>query len=205
MRSEIKYKVCMLEEFSKHYIRDGSPKNENALSIEADVRELTKFLGGSSFSRGLYRIMLSSERPEWNSLTLQAFPAFAGRLSCFAYDWLGRIFALDSGRLVEGLPGVVMLEPGTGQALEIPCHLASFHDEELIEFSDAALAVTFHQSWLSHGGSPPAYGQCIGYLQPLFLSGKDEVVNLGARDMKVYWDISAQLIAKVRNIPTTAH
>ncbi len=37
---------------------------------------------------------------------------------------------------------VLMLEPGTGEALEIPCTIKSFHDRELIENRDAALAAT---------------------------------------------------------------
>lgn len=195
----------MLEVFSARYIRDGGTRTHDVLSVEPSVQALIQSLGGSSFSRGLYRVMLPNDTHEWDSTASKTFPDFAGRLSCFAYDWLGRIFALDSGRLVDGLSGVVMLEPGTAQALEIPCHLASFHDEELIEFNDAALATEFHNSWLSHGGTAPSYRQCIGYLQPLFLSGKDKITNLAVNDMNVYWEITSQLILKVRGMSSTAH
>jgi hypothetical protein len=194
----------MLEVFSKHYIRDGDARTHTAFSIEPSLKDFIQLLGGSSFSRGLYRVILESEKHEWDLTASKAFPAFGNRLTCFAYDWLGRIFALDPGRLVDGLPGVVMLEPGTGDALEIPCHLSSFHDEELIEFRDAALAAEFYENWLSQGGPAPSYSQCIGYLRPLFLSGKDEVANLGVSDLDVYWEIASQLILKVRGIPTAA-
>jgi hypothetical protein len=29
-----------------------------------------------------------------------------------------------------------MLEPGTGQALEIPCNLGAFHDVELVKYRE---------------------------------------------------------------------
>ena len=96
----------MLEVFSKRYIRDGDARTHGAISIEPSVQALIQLLGGSSFSRGLYRVILAGEKREWDSTASKAFPSFAGRLSCFAYDWLGRIFALDSGRLVDGLPGL---------------------------------------------------------------------------------------------------
>jgi hypothetical protein len=194
----------MLEVFSKHYIRDEDARAHDAFSIEPSVQALIQLFGGSSFSRGMYRVILESEKHAWDLTASKAFPAFGNRLSCFAYDWLGRIFALDPERLIDGLPGVVMLEPGTGQALEIPCHLSSFHDEELIEFSDAALAAEFYENWLSQGGATPSYSQCIGYLRPLFLSGKDEVTNLAVSDMNVYWEIASQSMLKVRGMSTTA-
>lgn len=195
----------MLEVFSKHYIRDGAAGTHQVFSVEPSVMALIQLLGGSSFSRGLYRIILESEKYEWDLTASKAFPDFGNRLSCFAYDWLGRIFALDPGRLVGGLPGVVMLEPGTGEALEIPCHISSFHDQELIEYRDAALAAEFHENWLSQGGPAPSYSQCIGYLRPLFLSGKDEVANLAVNDLNVYWEIASQLILQVRGVSATAH
>ena len=192
----------MLEVFSKHYIRDGRVDAEEALSIASNVQDLIQNLGGASYSNGLYRVIRSNEKTEWDLIVAQAFPVFGNRLSCFAYDWLGRIFSLDPEREIDGLPGVIMLEPGTGQTLEIPSHLASFHDEELIEFSDAALAAGFHRNWLSHGGAIPTYEQCIGYVKPLFLGGKDDIGNLAPSDIKVYWGIASQLITKVRSLPT---
>jgi len=91
-----------------------------------------------------------------------------------------------------------MFEPGTGEALAIPCNLETFHDEELVEYGDAALASEFQERWLANDGAAPQYGQCIGYKKPLFLGGADELGNLEMFDVDVYWHLMAQLISKVR-------
>jgi hypothetical protein len=93
---------------------------------------------------------------------------------------------------------VLLFEPGTGQALEIPCNLASFHEQELSEFKDAALAADFHAKWIRAGGAVPRYHECIGYRKPLFLRGKNTVDNLERLDLDVYWTLAGQLIAKAK-------
>lgn len=94
-----------------------------------------------------------------------------------------------------------MLEPGTGEALEIPVSQAAFHDEELANEPDAAAAYSFFEQWLAAGGVRPDYGQCIGYKQPLFLGGADDIANLEAVDFDVYWNLAAQILARVRGLP----
>lgn len=94
-----------------------------------------------------------------------------------------------------------MFEPGTGQALEIPCNLITFHDNELISYSEAALAAGFYGQWLANGGATPKHDQCIGYMKPLFLGGKDVIGNLDLSDLDVYWCLSGQLIQKTRSFP----
>lgn len=153
---------------------------------------------GDTYLQGAYRLHRPQDIARFTALATEAFPAFAGRISCFGADWLGRQFATDEGRIVAGKPLVLLLEPGTGEALEIPLDRIAFHEQELIEEPDAAVAYSFFEQWLSTGGSRPAYDQCIGYRQPLFLGGADEVSNLELSDFDVYWTISAQLLAKVR-------
>ncbi|WP_249150602.1 T6SS immunity protein Tdi1 domain-containing protein [Bradyrhizobium sp. JYMT SZCCT0180] len=97
-----------------------------------------------------------------------------------------------------------MFEPGTGEALEIASSLQTFHDDELIEFGDAALAIDFHQRWLASGGTEPDYAQCVGYRKPLFLGGADEIENLELSDLDVYWHLMGQLIVKTKSVPQGA-
>ncbi|MFD2056612.1 hypothetical protein ACFSQT_27100 [Mesorhizobium calcicola] len=47
------------------------------------------------------------------------------------------MFAVDSQRLEEGQPGVLLFEPGTGEAHEIPANIETFHDDLVIENADA--------------------------------------------------------------------
>lgn len=150
---------------------------------------------------GAYRRHRPEDMANCTELAVSAFPELADRIECFGADWLGRQFATDQGRIVRGLPQVLMLEPGTGEALEIPVDLATFHDKELAQQADAAAAYSFFQQWLEAGGPRPDYHQCVGYKRPLYLGGVDEVMNLELVDFEVYWTISAQFLERVRCLP----
>ena len=194
----------MFERFNSQFRRDaalsGAGDGGLAERCEPPLRELFHRFEGASFNDGLYRVMSADTFKAAHVLVSQGFHEFAYRITAFAFDWLGRVFALDSSRLEEGLPGVVMFEPGTGQALEIPSNLATFHERELIDFSDAALAARFHAEWLASGGAAPKHSQCVGYKKPLFLAGKDELSNLALSDLDVYWALSGQILQQTRGL-----
>jgi hypothetical protein len=166
-----------------------------------EVSQLLMSFGGSSFGSGLYRVVHPSDLSAWHDRFHLAFPQFKDCVTCFGFDWLGRAFALDNRRLQSGQPRVIMFELGTGEALEIPANLQSFHEEELIEHGEAALAISFHEKWLAGGGEAPKYTQCVGYQKPLFLGGDDEVWNLELSDLDVYWHVVGQLVRKTRGLP----
>jgi hypothetical protein len=195
----------MYDIFRSYFPVDYRVASENMPDFDAKgdcygLLELILEFGGCSFDKALYRVMTPSSTSEWNKTIEYAFPDFYGRVQCFGFDWLGRIFALDSGRLEEGYSGVVMFEPGTGQVLEIPCNIVTFHNQELVEYSEEALAVSFRFQWLVRGAAP-SYEECIGYRTPLFLGGKDVVDNLEISNLDVYWTLTAQLIRKARGLP----
>jgi len=87
-----------------------------------------------------------------------------------------------------------MLEPGTGQVLEIPAPFSRFHDEELVDYAEAALATSFFEVWSATHRSVLGFGECAGYRTPLFLGGSDDVQNLELSDIDVYWTIVGQLL-----------
>lgn len=200
----------MFEKFEVQFIPENEPAESSNVPTTASLNdfrlgELITLYGGKSFNNGIYRILPFQELSQWDGLVESAFPSFAGRLTCFAIDWLGRIFTLDAGRLENGHPGVLLLEPGTAEALEIPCDIESFHEKELIKYREEALAESFYRQWLDQGGMPPQVSQCVGYKRPLFLGGSDTVNNLVISDLDVYWTISAQLIRKTRGLPPEAN
>lgn len=94
-----------------------------------------------------------------------------------------------------------MFEPGTGEALEVPCDIQTFHDHELIAFCEEVLAADFHKAWLESGGGEPGYSQCIGFRKPLFLGGTGDLDNFELSDLGVYWHLMAQLIVQTRELP----
>ena len=196
----------MLGNFQNCFTRDTEPVQTSKEGRfgrikDTSLQEFLAYFGGVSFNRGLYRFMTPLIFGLAEEFITEAFSAISGSLTGFSYDWLGRIFALDNRRLEAGCPAVLMMEPGTGQVLQIPANLISFHDHELIDFPDASLAVEFYDQWLASGGKTPRTNECVGYLKPLFLGGKDTLDNLAISDLDVYWSISAQLINKTRQLP----
>jgi hypothetical protein len=97
---------------------------------------------------------------QWLDRVSVAFPEYRTRLTCFGYDWLGRVFALDSTRSEEGQSGVILLEPGTGESLIIPANLETFHSKELQVRGEAALAISFYNK--GSAGAPSIARNCPG-------------------------------------------
>lgn len=194
----------MLETFKRHFKPDSTsvpPSIGSGVGLAPDIAKLLAELGGSSFNGGLYRVVRLSDLDVWASRIEYAFPEFAGRVTCFGYDWLGRAFAIDATRPEAGRPGVVMFEPGTGEALKIPANIETFHDDELISFGESCLAIDFYRRWQKRLNAPLEYDQCAGYKKPLFLGGVDDIENLEISDIDVYWHIVGQLILKTKGLP----
>ncbi|TPM34498.1 T6SS immunity protein Tdi1 domain-containing protein [Mesorhizobium sp. B2-3-5] len=199
----------MFETFRKNFPADSKvTADAGTFSLDTKVpglNELFADFGGASFRHGLYRIIRAQDVARWNERVCLGFPGFTGRITCFGYDWQGSAFALDSQRLEQGQPGVVLFEPGTAEALEIPNNIVTFHDVLVVENPDAALSANIYlEDWLAAGGAQPGYDQCIGYKRPLFLGGEDDISNQELSDLEVYWHIMGQVIAKVKGLPPGA-
>ena len=138
---------------------------------------------------GLYRIIPSAG----GAVECEGYLRFPGIFRAdptgFGYDWQGSAFAVDSGRLEQGEPGVLMFEPHTAEAFQIPSNIQTFHDVELIEDDGAVLVPDGYAAWRGGGGAEPSYQQCIGYKKPLFLGGEDTIENFELSDLDVYWHI----------------
>jgi hypothetical protein len=158
-------------------------------------------VGGRTFEGGLYRVHTRVSAHASDAMVRAAFPEFAGRVACFGYDWLGRQFATDTTRGTEEDREVLMLEPGTGEALEIPVSFSKFHDEELVDYGEEALARSFFTQWRESGGEAPQLSECVGYRRPLFLGGEDVIANLEVSDLDVYWTIMGQLRLQTLGLP----
>jgi Domain of unknown function (DUF1851) len=133
-----------------------------------------------------------------------AMPDVRGRIVCFGEDWLGGQFALDRARVDGSDNLVLMLEPGTGEMLEIPATVRLFHDTELVDSADAALGASFYAEWRAGTGDdrPIDDGTCVGYRVPLFLGGADTVSNLERTDLEVYWHLVGELRSGTRDAPS---
>lgn len=152
-------------------------------------------LAGTTLGQGLYRFHTRSSAAAADALVDAAYPDFTGRVACFGMDWLGRQFSLDTTRGTPENPEVLLfdVDVGAGEALEIPTPFSAFHDEELTEYTDGALASEFFEQWLRAHPDSIAFDQCVGYTIPLFLGGADDLGNLELIDLDVYWTLTGQL------------
>lgn len=175
--------------------------DEAGLGLSVDDLRPSAFraaLGGHSFGGGLYRIHTGESAEEIRREFPTAFPGAPLSAIAYGFDWLGRQFCAVSD---EPSATTVMLEPGTGEVLEIPVPFEAIHDEEFAHYGDAALAADFFAQYLASGGQAPRFTECVGYETPLFLGGLDGVQNLRLQDMDVYWNVTVQLISRVRGLP----
>lgn len=165
--------------------------------------ELADACAGRSFDDGLYRLHDDESGPRALRLLEEAFPEFAGTVVPFGQDWLGRQFALDMERREKRQPLVLLFEPGTGEALDIPADFTSFHRDVLVNRRDDALASQYFDEWRGRNSSmvPLGRNMCVGYRVPLFLGGEDSLDNLEVTDLEVYWDLSGQLRLGTLDLP----
>jgi hypothetical protein len=172
--------------------------------LPPEVVNFVEEFGGRAFGHGFYRVYTLAQIPKATEILANVFPEFRGRVTCFAYDWLGRHFALDSSRKEHGAPSILRLEPGTGEGLEIPVNFTVFHESEIIEYAEDVLSASFFGEWRRIDDRDIAPSHCVGYKVPLFLGGKDTVGNLELIDMDVYLEMCGQLRQGTRHLPEGA-
>ncbi len=195
----------MFEVFEKKYTLTNrgvrEPETENVDCPEI-VRELFKTYGGATFDHGLYRIHDAASSAVATQAVTYAYGHPEIPLTCFGFDWLGRQFALDRRRGSADDPEVLLLEPGTGEAFEVPVPYSAFHDYGLTEFRHDSVLPEFFDLWRSEVSNHDlAFENCVGYKTPLFLGGLDETSNLEVIDTEVYWSLAGQMLVATRNLP----
>jgi hypothetical protein len=180
----------------------GEPWLDPRLSSAAGYSEFAERFAGCTFENGLYRFSDATSGPHSAMWFADVFPEFAERACPFGYDWLGRLFALDTARVDQGETLVLIAEPGTGEVLEVPWSFCGFH-ESLDDLREPALAASFFDAWAQGNPDflPIEYGECAGYRVPLFLGGKDNMENLELIDMDVYWSFCGQLRQGTLELP----
>ena len=154
-----------------------------------------------AFHDGAYRLHRPEDVERFSNCVKEVFPQRAHQFQCFGADWMGRQFAHDSTRNSDGEPQVALLDPVTEEIFEIPCGYREFHEEEIIKYPNETVELDQFKKWLSGGGQRPAYGECVGHKVHLRLGGKDDFANLEISDLEVYWSVSGQILAQLRDVP----
>ena len=155
-------------------------------------QDFQKKYSGFTFMNGLYRLHKFDEIDKWTKIVERAFPGIKGDIEVFAFDWMGRQFAIS-----KSTKQVLMIEPGTGEVFEIPADFRNFHDTEIADYSEDALSADFFAEWYaSEFGQDIPYNQCLGYKEPLFTEGEDSMENLELQDLTSYWQRMTDLMKK---------
>jgi len=70
-----------------------------------------------------------------------------------------------------------------------------FHEEIVLDHTDAILGSDLFEEWLAEGQPPPRAGCCAGCRVQIFLGGADDVANLELMEAEAYWNRSGRLRA----------
>lgn len=190
----------VFDQFLRRYpMPSGVPREfwrEATLMNVAGYVDLASSAAGLPMCGGMIRIVTKDEGILGRDFIGEGFPELASRAVPFALDWLGRVFAVDKVR-----EGLLLIEPGSGLALEIDEPFAEFFNVDLVARPDLYMAADSFLDWRQHGGRAPSVGECVGFKVPLFLGGGDSNDNLELTDLAVYWTFAAQLRTQSSALP----
>jgi len=171
-------------------------RDENIISNEA-IRTLFVECGGSNFRNGLYKIHTPKTSIHWGALIRNAYPLYEASVIPFAYDWMGRQFAVDyrRGDVIQ------VFDSATVEYFEIYKNLVTFHNELLVSEREDVLSETLFSNLMAHlKRNKLNYDECICHKKPLFLGGTDDPDNFEVSNIEVYWDFQHQIFDQIKNL-----
>lgn len=168
-----------------------------ALAGLPELANLFEEFSGAIFDRGLLKIHNIGSFYFWTELTFEYFKKFKGDSYCFAFDWVGRQYAVNYS---ENKPRILMLDPATAEAFELPKGIEDFFNEDLPEFKEDLLEVDTFAFLEERLFSDFKFEECLGFKQFLFLGGKVEIDNYEKIDMEVYWELNYQVYCKSQGL-----
>jgi hypothetical protein len=150
---------------------------------------------GATFRNGIYRLHTPETAMLAHQLVRNAFPKLAHKYRFFAYDWLGRQFALDFEREIDGEPAIAEVDFVDHEIYQIPVDFLGFHNETLDIDAEPAVASSLFAEWAAENprAVPLKRNQIVGYRIPLTLGGKHEVSNMVVEDMDVSLEFKRQI------------
>jgi len=180
------------------YLRQYNEVGSSALSNLPELRELLEKFSGMAFENGLFKIHTIGSFYLWTEITFEFFKKYKGNSYCFAFDWVGRQYAVNySG----GKTFILLLDPATAKVFELEADIQTFLSEELDDFKNSHLEIEKFKTLSKKIAPNLQFSQCIGFKKFLFLGGKDELDNFEVSDMEVYWELSYQIYCKTRGLP----
>jgi Domain of unknown function (DUF1851) len=202
-------RINMFDKFKDSFIIDSClkqkiKKQSNSLKNLKQTSEINNFFDefeGTSLEKGLYRIHETGNIDKWTSIVENAFPDFKDKIVCFAYDWLGRQFAICTNPVLNDNFLVIRFDVGSGIVYETMKNFLDFHNCEVIEHCENNLDSTLFFDWLDNN-SPLNFEKCLSYKIPLFLGGEKDLSNIELSNMELYWDLFGQILKQVKILPS---
>ncbi|HEY9046408.1 MAG TPA: hypothetical protein VIN08_10955 [Ohtaekwangia sp.] len=166
---------------------------------DMDIKSFFEECGGYSFRNGLYKTHNPGASIFWASIIATYFSRYNGKIIPFAFDWLGRQYAISNDSRENR---IIMFDPATMEDFALEQNLYSFHNSELVEDQESILSEQyFHEIMQALGINNLDYSACIGHKVPLFLNGTDTVDNFEVTNVEVYWSFQGQLYLQIKDLP----
>ena len=181
-----------------HYLKQYNEVGSNAIQALPELKDLFNQLSGAIFENGLFRVHNIGSFYFWTELAFTYFKEYKGYSYCFAFDWVGRQYAVN---YFNDKTLILMLDPATGEVFELEANIESFLNNDLDDFKNGLLEFEKFEILRNKIVGKLPFDQCFGFKQFLFLGGKDELDNFELCDMEVYWELNYQIFCKTRNLP----
>jgi len=193
----------LLDQFARKYEPVGTPSQPgpelNGVSDPLFQEFWTRF-NGCLVGDGLFQIFTPELSSQWHDQMQQFWPEFPFRGLCFGANSLGQIFFAEPGIVENSKLPIGFFSPTDGDVSLISDSMEEFIGQTISDSEEhnEVFLLLFFKEWLADGNQPPKYGECLGYVRPLFFGGKDVNENMEIIDMDVYWTVTGAIINKIR-------
>ena len=161
--------------------------------------ELYKNFGGTTFSNGLLRIHTFESSNKWTDLlTNKYYKEFSGKLYCFAFNWQGCMFCINSSNTE-----LFIFDPATCEYFSLEnANIEDFFNSIIFDYDDETFITDYFNETLQHlEMNQIEFKNSFGHRKPLFLGGIDDVENYEVIDTEVLWDLQIQIAENINEIP----
>ena len=180
------------------YLKSYEEVGTTALVKLPGLSILFEEFSGAVFDDGLFKIHNKGSFYLWTELTFEYFKKFKGNSYCFAFDWVGRQYAVN---YINNRPRILMLDPATAEAFELEKNIELFFNEDLVEYKKEMLEFDKFKHLKKKLNSKLKFEECFGFKKMLFLGGKDDLENYELIDLEVYWELNYQIYTKTKDLP----
>jgi Domain of unknown function (DUF1851) len=161
-----------------------------------------KDLSVAVYLNGLYTIVNRAEGGTLTKLTESVFPAVVDKITVFAVDWMGRLFATDKSEPdSSGAATITCFDFAEPSSFSTDANFDDFHNSTAIDMMSELFNLEQFEQWTSEHQPPTDGVSCVGYKTPLFLGGEDDQENMEMTDRSVYLHMLSELWSSVKDLP----